>query len=69
MSEIITKIMNRDNLTDIIVDGIDNTDYPDFCDAFIVSAKINGKFITDEQLEELNEDTDFVYQCVINHLF
>lgn len=53
----------------IEVDGIDTKDYPDFCDAFISYAEYDGVEMTDKQLEDLNEDFDFVYDCVINHLF
>ena len=56
-------------LDDIEIDDIDMNDYPDFCDAFIASADYDGKPMTDEQLDELNEDSDFVYECVQNHLF
>jgi hypothetical protein len=56
-------------IDNIEVDGIDTKDYPDFCDAFIANADYNGKPMTDEQLDELNEDGDFVYECVQNHLF
>jgi len=56
-------------IDNIEVDGIDFKDYPDFCDAYIASADYNGKPMTDDQLDELNEDRDFVYECVQNHLF
>ena len=56
-------------IDNIEVDGIDTKDYPDFCDAFIASADYDGKPMTNEQLDELNEDSDFVYECVQNHLF
>ena len=56
-------------IDNIEVDGIDTKDYPDFCDAFIANADYDGKPMTDEQLDELNEDGDFVYECVQNHLF
>ena len=55
-------------IDNIEVDGIDYSDAFDFCDAFITSADYNGKPMTDEQLDELNEDSDFVYECVQNHL-
>jgi len=53
----------------IQLDGVDMKDYPDFCDAYIVSACYDGRQMNDEQLEELNEDRDFVYECVQNYLF
>lgn len=53
----------------IEVDGIDTRDYPDFVDAFISYAEIDGVELTDEQLDELNDNYNFVYDCVINKLF
>ena len=61
--------MNYKKIDNIEVDGIDTKDYPDFCDAFIVSANYNGKPMTNKQINKLNEDTDFVYECVNNNLF
>jgi len=61
--------MDYKKIDNIEVDGIDTKDYPDFCDAFIASADYDGKSMTDGQLDELNEDSDFVYECVQNHLF
>jgi hypothetical protein len=61
--------MELDKITNIELDGIDTKDYPDFCDAYIVSAEYEGEELTEEQLEELNCDSDFVYQCVLNYLF
>lgn len=51
------------------VEGIDPSDYPDFCDAYIGYAEINGRQATDEELEELSEDRDFVYEMTFNQLF
>lgn len=52
------------------LDGIDTRDYPDFCDAYITYAEHeDGTPLTDAELEALNGDKDFVYQCVINHLY
>ena len=57
-------------LENIQVDGIDTRDYPDFVDAFISYAEMDGVELTDEQLDELNDNyPDLIYDCVINHLF
>ena len=56
-------------ITNVEVEGIDLNDYPDFCDAFIASADYDGEPMTYEQLDELNEDADFVYECVLNKLY
>ena len=51
------------------IDGINPRDYPDFCDAFILEATYKGREMTDEELEALNEDSDFVYEQVMEHLY
>ncbi len=58
-------------IVDVEVDGIDTRDYPDFCDAFIASAtwEDTGIALNEAELEELNEDGDFVYNAVINRLY
>ena len=62
------KIMDYKKIDNIEVDGIDTKDYPDFCDAYIVSADYDGKPMTDEQLDELNEDGDYVYEHIMDYL-
>jgi len=56
-------------IDNIEVEGIDFKDYPDFVDAYISSADYNGKPMTDEQLDELNENSEFVHDCVFNQLY
>ena len=62
------KIMDYKKIDNIEVDGIDFKDYPDFCDAYIVSADYDGKPMTDDQLDEINDDGDFQYECIMNDL-
>ena len=56
-------------ITEVEIDGVDTADYPDFCDAFISSCLYKGKPATDEELDIINEDGDFVYDCVQDDLF
>ena len=60
--------MDYTKIHNVQVKGINITDYPDFCDAFIVSADYDGKKMTDEQLEELSFDTDFLYDKILEQL-
>jgi hypothetical protein len=68
-----TKLLNGLIASDLVVDGIDTTDYPDFCDAYIESASVleDGEWreATDAELDELNEDYDLVRECVESELF
>lgn len=65
-----TMKIDINKIDNLEVDGIDTRDYPDFVDAFISYAEIDGEPLTDEQLYELtNEYPDLVYDLVINKLF
>lgn len=61
--------MNLENIQNIEMDGIDTTDYPDFCDAFIVSADYEGRKLTDKEIDTLNENSYFIYECVLKQIF
>jgi hypothetical protein len=51
-------------------DGIDFSDYPDFVDAFLVSADYDGKEMTEEQIDYLNDEhRDFVNEQVFSSIF
>lgn len=64
-------ILNNRSVIDLDIDGIDMRDYPDFCDAFIVGAawEDTGESLTDEELEELNDDHDLVYELVLERIY
>lgn len=64
--------MNLENITDIEIDGIDMSDYPEFCDAFISAAswKDTGVALSDSELDELHDlHPDFVYESVVASLY
>jgi len=61
--------LDYSKITNVQVDGIDTKDAPDFCDAYITSAQYDGRPMTEEELEELNDDGDFVYEQVIKWLY
>lgn len=61
--------MDLRDLENIKVEGVDYEDCPDFCDAYISYAEYEGKPLTEEELEEVNNNGEFVYECVINKLY
>jgi hypothetical protein len=61
--------MNLSKVTNVVIEGIDYKDYPDFCDAYIVSADYYGEPMTEQQLNELNENGEFIHESVMNKLF
>jgi hypothetical protein len=64
-------MMNFDytEISNIEFGGIDHADHPDYCDAYIVSASYNGVALTEEQIEELNEDKNFVYEKLMSYSY
>lgn len=61
--------MDYSKISNIEIDGINPRDYPDFADAYILSADYDGEPMTEEQLNEINRDSDFVYEQVIKFIF
>jgi len=60
--------LDYNKIDNIEFDGIDHNDYPDYCDAYITSADYDGIPMSDEQLDELNENSDFVYEKLMDYL-
>jgi len=56
--------MNINKIDNIVIEDINWNDAPEFCDAFIASADYDGKPMSEEQLDEINENTDFVHDSV-----
>jgi len=51
-------------------EGVDFKDYPDFVDAFLVAADYDGKEMTEEQIDYINDEHyDFVNEQVYDSIF
>ena len=53
----------------VAMGGVDTADYPDFCDAYIESVDYKGRDATDEELDIMNDNSDFVHECLTDWLF
>lgn len=64
-------VLNDRFVVDIEVDGIDTRDAPDFCDAYISDAYWfdTDEPLSEDELEELNEDTTLIYERVLQQLY
>ena len=58
----------ENKIDNIIFDGIDHEDYPDYCDAYILSADYDGRKMTEQELEELNDERDFVHEKLLDYI-
>lgn len=56
--------MKRNQITNVVLEGVDLNDRPDFTDAYIQSADYKGAPMSEEQLEEINEDCDFIHDTI-----
>ena len=53
-------------ITDFKVAGVSHWDYPDYADAFLDSAKVDGREATQAELDELQQDYDLVYDVLMD---
>lgn len=57
------------HMDDVKVDGVDMSDYPDFCDGYVSYAKYKGRVLEDEEIDYINDNyPDWVYEQVTNSL-
>jgi hypothetical protein len=62
--------LDHSQIDDVVVEGINHNDCPDFCDAYIASAMYNdpitGNYrgLTENELENLN--SDWIYEQIEN---
>ena len=70
LREILNEMIDVRNVTRVELDDVDSSDHPDYADAHISSAawKDSGKPLTDAELEELNKNSDFVYDQISDHM-
>lgn len=63
-------MIDLSKVDNIVFDGIDHSDAPDYADAFIQSADYEGRPMTEEELLELQEqDQTWCYEKLMNHIF
>jgi hypothetical protein len=61
--------LDYSKISNVFVGGIDMEDYGDFCDAYIESAEYDGREMIEEELEVLNENSQFVNESVFSQLY
>lgn len=63
--------MNIDfnKIDNIVVGDIDWKDYPDFCDAYIEECDIDGVPATEEQLDAINDNLEFVHEKTLEYIY
>lgn len=47
----------------------DKNDYPEYCDSYVMRAEYDGIELTEQELDELNEMRDWVYDKLMDYLF
>lgn len=61
--------MDLTQIRNIVFEDVDYSDYPDFCDCYISYAEIDGVPLTEAELEELNDERDFIHEKLTDNLF
>ena len=68
------RMIDTNKLSEIELDGIDTSDYPKFCDAFLTFAVYNDEGfrrpLTDEEIDEVNDtESEFIHEQVLKQIF
>jgi len=62
--------INLSKVENMEFEGVDFSDYPDFVDAYLVSADIDGRELTEEEVDYLNDEHyEFVNESVFDSIF
>ena len=57
-------MLNFDSVKNLVVEGVDMNDYPDFVDAYAVYAESAvGVALTENELDLLNDDYSYIVQA------
>lgn len=59
--------MDYSKIRNVSFDGIDHSDYPDYCDAYLTYAEIDGIPLTEDELMEVDQ-SDYKYDLLMNYL-
>ncbi len=62
-------MIDTKTVSGIMFEDVDHRDAPDYVDAYISEAEIDGVPATEEQLEELNNMDDFKYEKLMEWLY
>jgi hypothetical protein len=60
--------MELSKIENVVFGGIDMSDYPKFCDAYIESADYNGRPATEAELEIMQEDGEIFYNLLHDYI-
>ena len=56
-------------IDNVVIEGVDHKDAPNYSDAFVVSADYNGVEMTEDQLTDLLDNySDFVHDMVLESI-
>lgn len=56
-------------LENVVMADVQMYDFPDFVDAYVEYAEINGVELTDAQYDEVNENYEFLQQSAYESLY
>jgi hypothetical protein len=56
----------KNKITNVVFGGVDMKDHPDYVDVFIESADYDDEPLSDEQLDELNQNSELVHELFLD---
>lgn len=62
------KYLNKSKIENIVFESVNHGDYPDYSDAYIISADYDGEQLPEAALERLNTYSSFVHEKLLDQL-
>lgn len=56
-------------IENVEIEGIDHSDYPKFCDAYVGRASYRGREMSERELDKLNHDGEYVHEQVYKQVY
>lgn len=56
-------------ISNVEFEDVDHKDHPDYSDAYVMSADYDGKPMSEEQIEKLNDNTGLVHDLLMDYLY
>ena len=61
-------MINFEKVEVTAIEGIDMKDYPDFCDAYVSEALIDGVPATEAECDEITDNGTFFYDTLMDYI-
>lgn len=62
-------MITKERITNVSLGGVDFSDAPDFCDAFVEDCEVDGHQATDQELDEISNNYELNAELVYENVW